>query len=301
MTPVDTLGGPESPQRRDADFEQVRTRLKTNHSGIKGDPVGKYFHEATVRSNLMKVFIRDAYSPRPQFDAHYDGRFADRVLPEDQRDHALISLVRTYLSKMSEIRAETWLMHGSLLGWWWNRKIMPWDNDIDVQMSMESMNYLAAYHNMTIHEFTLPPETKRPRGSKDDLKINETAPGILRSYLLEINPNYVNGTTDDKWNRIDARWIDTDTGLYIDITTLRPDVEAAAQGKVGKMMCKDGHRYLMQDIFPLRISDFEGVPAKIPYAYSELLEEEYGRASLTKTSFQGHMFDQKLKLWIPLL
>ena len=32
---------------------------------------------------------------------------------------------------------------------------------------------------------------------------------------------------------------------------------------------------------------FENQPVKIPYNYAWLLEEEYGKASLTRTTFQG--------------
>lgn len=34
---------------------------------------------------------------------------------------------------------------------------------------------------------------------------------------------------------------------------------------------------------------FEGQPVKIPYSYTWLLEEEYGKASLVKTHFQGYI------------
>lgn len=40
-------------------------------------------------------------------------------------------------------------------------------------------------------------------------------------------------------------------------------------------------------MFPLRDSQFEGKPVKIPYNYAWLLEEEYGRASLTNTVYEG--------------
>ena len=26
---------------------------------------------------------------------------------------------------MADVGAETWIMHGSLLGWWWNQKVRP--------------------------------------------------------------------------------------------------------------------------------------------------------------------------------
>lgn len=41
-----------------------------------------------------------------------------------------------------------------------------------------------------------------------------------------------------------------------------------------------------REIFPLRESVFEGTPVKIPYDYTWLLEEEYKKESLTKTTFE---------------
>jgi hypothetical protein len=70
-------------------------------------------------------------------------------------------------------------------------------------------------------------------------------PGVPegRTYLLEINPHYKVRTTLDLDNVIDARWIDTSSGLFIDITTVRTDDAARARGRTGALMCKDGHRY----------------------------------------------------------
>ncbi|EOD50336.1 putative mannosylphosphorylation protein [Neofusicoccum parvum UCRNP2] len=250
-------------RRRDADFLSVKTKNKQDHSGKGGDPVEKYFHEST-------------------FHPHYDGRFAETTLPYDDRLSNLTALVQTYLSTMHDIGAETWIMHGSLLGWWWNRKIMPWDTDIDVQMSEQSMHYLASYYNMTVHHFNIP------------------GTDLSRDYMIEVNPHYVNGSTDDWLNVIDARWIDTETGLFIDITTVRHDKEKEENGNPGWMYCKDKHHFKYDDIFPLRDSTFENMPVKIPYAYTALLQEEYGARSLTNTRYEGHRFDQQTMEWIPL-
>ncbi|KAM0703970.1 hypothetical protein Q7P35_008976 [Cladosporium inversicolor] len=174
---------------------------------------------------------------------------------------------------MGGIGAETWLMHGSLLGWYWNRKIMPWDSDIDVQITEKSMQHLAEFYNMTVHRFNLPNE------------------GHTRDYLLEINPNWANPSTTDSNNKIDARWLDMTTGLYVDITTLRRDLQAEASGTKGALMCKDKHRYVNEDIFPLRDTMFENVPAKVPFAYADVLTQEYGASSLQNTIYMGHRFD----------
>lgn len=56
--------------------------------------------------------------------------------------------------------------------------------------------------------------------------------------MLEINPNYVNSSPEDDLNTIDGRYIDLVTGLFIDITTVRP-IEGASR----RLMCKDTHEY----------------------------------------------------------
>jgi hypothetical protein len=57
------------------------------------------------------------------FHPHYDGRFADnRVEKDEQLDH-LTALMQTFLATMADIGVEAWIMHGTLLGWWWNQKV----------------------------------------------------------------------------------------------------------------------------------------------------------------------------------
>lgn len=248
----------------DADFIDVRTNLDRDRSGRKGDPKDKYFHEST-------------------FHSHYDGRFAAKELDNSVRLEHLTALIRTFLSTMRDIGAETWIMHGTLLGWWWNEKILPWDSDLDVQVSEETISFLARYYNMTEYRYQI---------NADD----EDG----RSYLLEINPHYVIRGVEDRLNVIDARWIDTETGLFIDISTVRVDHEERARGKEGALMCKDRHNYLEKDLFPLRDGIFEGIHVKIPYEYEYLLEEEYGPRSMAETEFEGHKFSSTSKLWEPI-
>ncbi|KAL8695074.1 MAG: hypothetical protein Q9218_000352 [Villophora microphyllina] len=252
----------------DADFESVRVLMTQDSSGKGGDPEEKYWHESV-------------------FHPHYDGRFIDHELDyEDQRTN-LTSLMQSYLSTMADLGAETWIIHGTLMGWWWNRKasltttarqtlsdgtqIMPWDSDIDVHVSEDTMHFLASYYNMTIHTV----RTKHaPQG---------------KNYMLEINPKWVDGSPEDELNQIDGRWIDMLSGVFIDITAVRRKSKYA-----GILFCKDRHRYRLitshvkeADLFPLRDSVFEDRPVKIPYNYAELLQEEYGRVSLTRTRFAG--------------
>lgn len=75
------------------------------------------------------------------FHYHYDGRFvplvslfplnvtdsncrfAEEPLSDNETLPHLSALIQTYLSTMADLRAETWIMHGSLLAWWWNQKV----------------------------------------------------------------------------------------------------------------------------------------------------------------------------------
>ncbi|KAF2755074.1 hypothetical protein EJ05DRAFT_121266 [Pseudovirgaria hyperparasitica] len=252
------------PEKADnSDFSSLRG-LSKNHkdmSGRAGDPKSKYFHESI-------------------FHPHYDGRFAMKTLPEEYQHGNLSTMMQSYLATMSAIGAETWIMHGSLLGWWWNRKIMPWDSDVDVQVSERSIKLLANYYNMTVHKYK---GEDWPRAKK---------------YLMEVNEHYSNGSTLDRMNAIDARWIDTETGLFIDITTLRRDRDAEKKGETGKLYSKDRQRFDADDIYPLRQSEFEGKPVKIPYAYTRLLEQEYSPKALTKLSHSKHDFDRKTYEWV---
>lgn len=91
-------------EKRDADFYSVRTFLIEDASPDHDPESPKYFHES-------------------RFSPHYDGRFANKPLPEEEQRKALSNMLQTYLATCKDIGVETWLMHGTLLGWWWNRKV----------------------------------------------------------------------------------------------------------------------------------------------------------------------------------
>jgi hypothetical protein len=175
-------------------------------------------------------------------------------------------MIRAYLRFFRDNGIETWIAHGTLLGWWWNGKKLPWDQDIDTQVSDKTLTYLATYMNYTTYKYT------------------DEEYDISREYLLDINPYYIERDRGDGMNIIDARWIDIRNGLYIDITGLsetQPDIYP------GIWSCKNYHHYLTKDLYPMRESIFEGVPAKIPYAYDKILIDEYAEKALTLTEYEG--------------
>jgi len=116
-----------------------------------------------------------------------------------------------------------------------------------------------------------------------------------RRYLLDINPWARDRVRGDGNNIIDGRWIDTQNGMFVDITGIS---EAFPDTEPGVWVCKNEHRYRVKDIFPLRETMFESVVAKVPYEYVAILEEEYSRFALTRTAYEGHRWDPAAKVWV---
>ncbi|KZF20644.1 hypothetical protein L228DRAFT_175998 [Xylona heveae TC161] len=207
---------------------------------------------------------------------HYDRRFFKNQLSYDERADTLLHMVRAYLITFRKMGIETWIAHGTLLGWWWNGQMLPWDWDLDTQVSGATLDYLGDNLNYTTHNYV-----------SEDKKVQ-------RQYFLDVNPWAIERTRGDGNNVIDARWIDVRNGLYIDITGLsetHPDIAP------GIWSCKNYHRYKTTDLYPMRESIFEGVPALIPYNYDKILVEEYQHKAMSLTHYEGHTWNATLKHW----
>lgn len=216
-------------------------------------PSTKYFFEAGGDEHL----------------SHYDRRYFKEKVPYEAHRLALELLTKSYLEVFDRIEAETWIAHGTLLGWWWNGRIMPWDYDLDVQMSTATLRYLGEKWNRTEHDWSYT--------GPDGITHNKT-------YFLDVNPHHVDIDRGDGQNIIDARWIDTDNGAYVDITGL---AERDAANHPGIWSCKNYHKYKTTDLYPMRVTEFEGVKALIPYNFERILITEYGTKSLVTTEWAG--------------
>lgn len=54
---------------------------------------------------------------------HYDSRFYHGIVSYEERTDTLTHMIRAYLNFFRENGMETWIAHGTLLGWWWNGKV----------------------------------------------------------------------------------------------------------------------------------------------------------------------------------
>ncbi|KAK2743163.1 mannosylphosphorylation protein [Colletotrichum kahawae] len=238
----------------------------TPRSAPPDQPV-KHFHEAKL-------------TPHYSFSEHSDPRFASAPLNETAQRAAVKVLVQTYLSTVRDLGVQTWLSHNALLGWWWNKQVLPWDAQPTVQLSENGIRFLAAYYNMTTWYYKYP-----------------GVPGG-REFQLEVNPNFVHGAVDDEAaNTIDARWIDMENGLFIDIRAVRY-VKDHPEGE-NVLASKDGHEFRDTYLYPLLETTFEGVRTKIPYQYKSMLVAEYGEDVLINKEIKNHKFVDNDMEWVP--
>lgn len=241
------LASPPKPRDATANSASIAKRDKPK--------TPKYFREAGYNLEL----------------GHYDHRYFKDKIPYEQHRFILRDLIRSYLSAMNMFGVETWIAHGTLLGWWWNGRIMPWDYDLDVQVTNSTLQWMGENLNHTTHEYNFTDPN--------------TGDFVSKQYFLDINPHHVDLDRGDAMNIIDARWIDISNGMFIDITGLRErEVD-----RPGVWSCKNKHRYNSQDLWPMRMSDFEGVRTRVPYNFEKMLIDEYGTKSLVTEEWSGYV------------
>jgi len=208
---------------------------------------------------------------------HYDAcHYAGDVAPDRVRT-VLLDLLRAFGGALRPAGVAPILMHGALIGWAWNRRLLPWDLDIDLCLFVEDLEKID--------------------GRAADLAYDRSR------FLLDVNPHYVDPTTRNRGprdtveeNKIDARFIDRATGLYLDVTALRP-APARSDGHAC-VRTKCPHVYRIHDLLPLQASVIDDVPVQVPRNVEAVLVQEYGERVLERTVFRGWRFDRARDAWV---
>lgn len=100
-------GGEASEHRRTfIQGDPVLTDLLWLEYGLNASEEYKYFHEPG----------------RDDTRGHYDVRFFTTLIDDTERGRTQTHMVRAYLNFFEANNLETWIAHGTLLGWWWNGK-----------------------------------------------------------------------------------------------------------------------------------------------------------------------------------
>lgn len=262
-----------------------------------GDGGSKKIEERQQQQQQETKYFREAGGSLEL--GHYDARYFRGEVPYGEHGPALRRLIRSWLAtaRALGVGEQAWLAHGTLLGWWWSGRVMPWDYDLDVQMPTATLAYLGRHFNRTLHDYAfavdgegdglpLSPSVALLQKEQGDATSDGSGSGrfVNKTYLLDVNPYHGALGRGSGHNVIDARWIDVSSGLFVDITGL---AEREAAERPGVWSCKNAHRYRTAELYPLRRTEFEGVPATVPFAFDKILADEYGAKSLTATEWAG--------------
>ena len=208
---------------------------------------------------------------------HYDARFYAGEVEPALATKVLLDLLRAFGDAARPLGVAPVLMHGALIGWAWNRRLLPWDRDIDLCLLVDDLAAL-------------------------DREAATLAYDRAR-FVLDVNPNYRDPATRNRHprekveeNKIDARFVDRATGLYLDVTALRP-MPAAGDGEP-RVVTKCPHAYRVADLLPLVASELEGVPVHVPCNVEAVLVQEYGERVLARSVYRGWRFDRAQGAWV---
>lgn len=265
-------------------------RISNSYQGKDDEP--EYFKSADLTLDFFNV---------GDTGAKYDWRFFNGALEytrndftedelKDRRNAILERLLRNWFRFSQEIGIVSWITRSSLLSWYRNGLIFPFAEGIDVQVPIYELNRLAREYNQT-------------------LVVEDPSEGYGK-YLLDIGTFIHNRGVNDK-NQVDARFIDVDSGVFIDIRALSvsgsglplkyfgegSNLNKTSKYDEGIYNDRNGDFYSLEQLTPLRPTLFNGVPVHVPYLVTQRLLFEYG-AAITSNENNGWYFVPNLNLWI---
>lgn len=301
----------EHPQQRIAELkrEKPSTGLRDDHelemnrrfarllkgSLAYGDAPPKYFSE-------LNLFASDKHA---HLGAHYDWRFFREFKPAavllvESTDITLNELLRVWLKFSLLVGARTWLAHGLLLLWYWSGIGFPWDSDLDVQMPIGDLYRLArGYNQLVVVENVL-----RPDG---------TFNGVGR-YLVDVTLSLTVREPTNGLNNIDARFIDLDTGMYLDITGLSasntPTPKRYATAELAGLSdyernqqlavynCRNRHFVQLDEVQPLVLLHMNNAPVYVPQQFARILDAEYSERLLSEENYSDYYYMPNFRMWV---
>ncbi|KAJ3386829.1 hypothetical protein HDU92_002235 [Lobulomyces angularis] len=222
-------------------------------------------HDFKNDSTFVKV-PDNKYFYEANWDNHLDARWGLKNLTHEKIKISLTETLKAFSKFSNKQGLKFWICHGTLLSWYWNKKIFPWDFDIDIQISWEDLN-LISKHNQTFLE---------------------------DRFFIDVNP-WSKFRYHQQHNVIDARIIDKTTGCYIDITVI-------AKTKLSSGLIHDKsnppHYYEFEELFPLHETELEGVKVWRPNFAILSLANEYGVTSFEQDYFNKYKFIPEYQEWV---
>ncbi|CCH42387.1 hypothetical protein BN7_1932 [Wickerhamomyces ciferrii] len=226
---------------------------------------------------------------------HYNYPWMRKILCPEERIKIIHHMIRSWFKFAEQAQVISWFNYGNLYGWYFNGQNLPWDNDVDVQISVQDQDKLGQYYNNTL-------VIENP-DLGDHVFLYQTNPWYLQPHYKQ---------------HIDSRYIDVRSGIYIDISCLwldqsiehydKEDEENEEKAKkegndtpekaLRQVHCKNNRRFPLDDLFPLRRTLFEGAQGYMPYKPKKVLWDTYGKGCTDKKYNKDHNWQKDIGMWI---
>ncbi|CCH46202.1 hypothetical protein BN7_5793 [Wickerhamomyces ciferrii] len=212
---------------------------------------------------------------------HYNFPWIKHIISHEERIQVIHHLIRSWFKYAEHAHIVSWFNYGNLIGWYFNAQNLPWDNDVDVQVSIQDQDKIGRFHNNTL--------------VIENPKLGD------HLFWIQTNPYYMQ-QKDNQF--IDARYIDVKTGIYIDISALweseraKPKDIKPKEGEIA-FHCKHYNWFVFSDIFPLRRTIYEGAQAYMPNNIEGILKRFYGNKAINNWNIFDHNWQPDIGLWVP--
>lgn len=287
-----------------AEYEKIQNRSPLQENFLAGlKECGPYNGENEPTYFKMSLLdIRELSNYKNDWGWHYDWRFFSDMLffnkngwtaeEHVERTNIILErLLRTWNRFAEEKGIISWIMHGPLLSWFWDGLMFPYDVDIDIQMPISELVRLSRDYNQTL--------------------VVENPEEGYGKFLIDIGSYIHNRDISSTGNHIDGRFVDVDSGIYIDITGLsKSSANLPDEYKKTKIVEKEDnkpeaevyndrrkHFYTINQLQPLRYTMMGGVPLFVPNKIEERLRFEY-KTGLDSYEYGGWIFVPRLQLWV---
>ncbi|ODV83228.1 hypothetical protein CANARDRAFT_25211 [[Candida] arabinofermentans NRRL YB-2248] len=281
-------------------FELLPNKKKSKKAQLAFLSNDKHFYDTLIRLDERTVI-----------QGKYDWRFFNKLINDELENRgSWHQLIRAWLQFSSNLGITSWLADEALLGWSRNGLLSPWEKSVHFEVPAKDMIRLAESFNQS-------------------LVIQDPRDGT-GSFLIDISPHYMERARENNGNAspesIDLKFIDTRTGLYIEVNGLMLskdslDIPSNAiemlenESKVWKdvkivdnrykvdsnlkkfINSGTGRMYHIDQLSPLRRTLFEGRLANVPYRFKAVLDMLY-KDILNLHEFFGHKYIPHLRLWV---
>ena len=176
---------------------------------LRFHPVGSY-HKAVkmhkVYKNMKIIDTEKAIANNCgiEFSRSGDKNYLDVKRTDKDIKMGLFENMRMLHQIEEESKVPLIIMHGSLIGWWWNRYSLPWDSDIDIVIEdIETFQQWLFKHPTTTQ-----------------FKFNKYHPNNNHTFYKLKDDNFLLDHDKNVNHHIEHRLIHLPTGVYTDICLL---------------------------------------------------------------------------------